>query len=181
MPDPSKVSLPSTQGLAGPYFANYVKDRLVKHYGASKTFGGGLKVRTTLDVNLQKIARDAISSVLPTSSGPTASVVVLNAQTGDVLAMVGGENYHKSQFNLATQGERQPGSSFKPCVEGRDRTIEHPHVVETRDDQRGRAAVASEQLRGRSARADRSDESNRILGQLGLLAADGDRRPAQRA
>jgi membrane carboxypeptidase/penicillin-binding protein len=41
---------------------------------------------------------------------------VLDAQTGNVLAMVGGENYHKSQFNLATQGERQPGSSFKPFV-----------------------------------------------------------------
>jgi penicillin-binding protein 1A len=116
MPDPAKVSLPSTQGLAGPYFANYVKEQLVNRYGASKTFGGGLKVTTTLDVNLQKIARQAIASVLPTSSGPTASLVVLNAQTGDVLAMVGGENYHKSQFNLATQGERQPGSSFKPFV-----------------------------------------------------------------
>ena len=67
-------------------------------------------------MNLQELAREAISSVLPTSSGPTASLVVLNAQTGDVLAMVGGENYHKSQFNLATQGERQPGSSFKPFV-----------------------------------------------------------------
>jgi membrane peptidoglycan carboxypeptidase len=43
-------------------------------------------------------------------------MVVLDAQTGSVLAMVGGANYHKSQFNLATQGERQPGSSFKPIV-----------------------------------------------------------------
>jgi penicillin-binding protein 1A len=116
MPDPSQVSLPSTQNITAPYFANYVKDRLAKHYGPSKAFGGGLKVTTTLDVNLQRIARDAIASVLPASSGPTASLVVLNAQTGDVLAMVGGENYHKSQFNLATQGERQPGSSFKPFV-----------------------------------------------------------------
>ena len=116
MPDPSQVSLPSTQGLAGPYFANYVKDRLVRHYGPRKTLGGGLKVTTTLDVNMQKIARAAIASVLPTASGPTASLVVLDAQTGNVLAMVGGENYHKSQFNLATQGERQPGSSFKPFV-----------------------------------------------------------------
>jgi penicillin-binding protein 1A len=116
MPDSSKVYLPSTQGVAGPYFANYVKDRLVKKYGASKTFGGGLKVTTTLDVNMQRMAREAIASVLPASSGPTASIVVMNAQTGDVLAMVGGANYHKSQFNLATQGERQPGSSFKPFV-----------------------------------------------------------------
>jgi penicillin-binding protein 1A len=116
MPDPSKVSLPSTQGLAAPYFANYVKDQLVRHYGPRRTLGGGLKVTTTLDRTLQQIARDAISSVLPLSSGPTAALVVLDAHTGDVLAMVGGENYHKSQFNLATQGERQPGSSFKPFV-----------------------------------------------------------------
>ena len=49
-------------------------------------------------------------------NGPTAAMVVLDAQKGDVLAMVGGENYHRNQFNLATQGERQPGSSFKPFV-----------------------------------------------------------------
>jgi membrane peptidoglycan carboxypeptidase len=116
MPDPSKVTLPSTQGRAAPYFANYVKDQLVHHYGPQRTFGGGLKVTTTLDVDLQQVARDAISSALPAGTGPTATIVVLDAHTGDVLAMVGGENYHKSQFNLATQGERQPGSSFKPFV-----------------------------------------------------------------
>jgi penicillin-binding protein 1A len=121
MPDPAKVNLPSTQGQAAPYFANYVKDQLVKQYGPSKTFGGGLRVRTTLDVGLQDVARKAIASVLPgsvqaTPYGPTAAMVVLDAQTGAVLAMVGGANYHRSQFNLATQGERQPGSSFKPFV-----------------------------------------------------------------
>ncbi len=117
MPDPAKVSLPSTQGNAAPYFANFVKDQLVRRFGPRKTFGGGLHVRTTLDVDLQQAARDAVASVLPqSSSGPTAALVVLDAHTGAVLAMVGGENYHKSQFNLATQGERQPGSSFKPFV-----------------------------------------------------------------
>ncbi|HEY8645966.1 MAG TPA: PBP1A family penicillin-binding protein [Gaiellaceae bacterium] len=121
MPDPTKVNLPSTQGVAAPYFANYVKDQLVKQYGPSRTFGGGLRVRTTLDVDLQKLAREAIASVLPGSVrsapyGPTAAMVVLDAQKGSVLAMVGGANYHRSQFNLATQGERQPGSSFKPFV-----------------------------------------------------------------
>ncbi|MFL5962620.1 MAG: PBP1A family penicillin-binding protein [Gaiellaceae bacterium] len=121
MPDPTKVNLPSTQGQAAPYFANFVKDQLVKEYGAKRTFGGGLRVRTTLDVKLQNAAREAIASVLPGSVqsspyGPTATMVVLDAKTGGVLAMVGGANYHKSQFNLATQGERQPGSSFKPLV-----------------------------------------------------------------
>ena len=54
--------------------------------------------------------------MLPPEIGPTAALVSLDAHTGAVLAMIGGRNYHASQFNLATQGERQPGSSFKPFV-----------------------------------------------------------------
>jgi penicillin-binding protein 1A len=119
MPDPQKVSLPSTQGVAAPYFANYVKDQLIKQFGAGRTYGGGMKVTTFLDVGLQKIAREAIASVLPQNgNGPTAALVAVDAEhyPGAVLAMIGGENYHKNQFNLATQGERQPGSAFKPFV-----------------------------------------------------------------
>ena len=73
-------------------------------------------MKTTIDLGLQKIARAAIDKVLPPSIGPTAALVAINVHTGDVLAMVGGRNYHESQFNLATQGERQPGSAFKPFV-----------------------------------------------------------------
>ncbi len=71
---------------------------------------------TTLDTNLQRMGRQAISSVLTDPTGPTAALVALDVHTGAVLAMVGGQNYHHSQFNLATQGERQPGSAFKPFV-----------------------------------------------------------------
>jgi len=117
MPDPAKVSLPSTQGVAAPYFANYVKDQLVHTLGPSRTFGGGLHVTTTLNMDLQRDAREAIKAVLPNSPYyPTAALVALDAHSGGVLAMVGGSNYHHSQFNLATQGERQPGSAFKPFV-----------------------------------------------------------------
>jgi penicillin-binding protein 1A len=119
MPDPSKVSLPSTQGTAAPYFANYVKDQLVHRYGTRTAYGGGLKVTTTLDMDLQKIAQQAIASVLPPNgTNPSAALVAIDTEhnPGAVLAMVGGANYHKNQFNLATQGERQPGSSFKPFV-----------------------------------------------------------------
>src|SRR3954471_551405 len=81
MPDPHDVTLPSTQGVAAPYFANYVKDQLVRQFGPRRTFGGGLRVKTTLDVDLQKAARDAIASVLPpSSSGPTATIVVLDVK-----------------------------------------------------------------------------------------------------
>jgi membrane peptidoglycan carboxypeptidase len=53
---------------------------------------------------------------LPSTTGPQAALVAINPSTGAVLAMYGGRSFHASQFNLAVQGERQPGSSFKPFV-----------------------------------------------------------------
>ena len=119
MPDPSTVSLPSTQSVAAPFFANYVTDQLAQRYGSSRAFGGGLKVTTTIDLRLQAAARDALAKELPTfasDNGPTGALVAIDPRNGAVLAMVGGPNYHQNQFNLATQGERQPGSAFKPFV-----------------------------------------------------------------
>ena len=79
-------------------------------------FGGGLRVTTTIDLDLQKAARDAISKWLTDAEGPSAALVAIDPQDGSVKAMVGGNNYRKSQFNLAVQGVRQPGSAFKPFV-----------------------------------------------------------------
>jgi len=116
MPKPEDVHLPGTLGQA-PYFANYVKEQLIARYGARKVYGGGLRVKTTIDLGLQTLAREAVAKWLPPDGeGPTAALVAIDPRTGAVLAMVGGENYHKSQFNLAVQGRRQPGSSFKPFV-----------------------------------------------------------------
>jgi penicillin-binding protein 1A len=116
LPKPQDVNLPPTQSDAAPYFANYVTDQLVRKYHTSGVYGGNLRVTTTIDLGLQKLAREAIAKALPESVGPTAALVALDPRTGAVLAMVGGRNYHRSQFNLATQGERQPGSAFKPFV-----------------------------------------------------------------
>jgi penicillin-binding protein 1A len=116
MPPPQDVRLPSTQTTQAPYFANYVTDQLVSRLGAKAVYGGGLRVKTTIDLKLQKLAQQAVASALPPSIGPTAALVAIDPHTGAVLAMIGGRNYHRSQFNLATQGERQPGSSFKPFV-----------------------------------------------------------------
>ena len=115
LPRPQDVHLPGTQGPA-PYFVNYVKQQLIDRYGAGKVFGGGLKVKTTIDLRLQKLAHAAIDQTLTNPNGPTAALVAIDPRTGAVLTMIGGANYHKSQFNLAVQGERQPGSSFKPFV-----------------------------------------------------------------
>ena len=115
LPKPEDVRLPGTRGPA-PYFVNYVTDQLVAEYGAERVFGGGLEVTTTIDLDLQEKAREAIQKVLTRSNGPAAALVAINPRTGGVKAMFGGTNFRRSQFNLATQAERQPGSSFKPIV-----------------------------------------------------------------
>jgi penicillin-binding protein 1A len=116
LPEPDRVGLPGTRSTDAPYFVNYVLQQLVDKYGTAEVFGGGLKVRTTIDLELQGIAREAISKWLTDPEGPEAALVAVNPVNGDVLAMIGGSNFRESQFNLAVQGERQPGSSFKPFV-----------------------------------------------------------------
>ena len=115
LPDPDEVHLPGKQGPA-PYFTNYVKQQLIDRYGSGRVFGGGLRVKTTIDLNVQRFARQAITKWLTDPKGPSAALVAIDPRDGSVLAMIGGNNYRKSQFNLAVQGERQPGSSFKPFV-----------------------------------------------------------------
>ena len=115
MPKPQNVHLSGVMGQS-PYFGEYVKAQLIDQLGAKRVFGGGLRVDTTIDLRLQKLARTAIDKWLPSPDGPQAALVALNPSTGAVLAMYGGRSFHASQFNLAVQGERQPGSSFKPFV-----------------------------------------------------------------
>ncbi|HEU0303538.1 MAG TPA: PBP1A family penicillin-binding protein [Gaiellaceae bacterium] len=113
MPDPEDIRLPGVQGPA-PYFTNYVKQQLIDAYGTARVFDRGLRVRTSIDLDLQQVARDAIAKWLPDDEGPSAALVAIDPRDGRVLAMYGGRNFAESQFNLAVQGERQPGSAFKP-------------------------------------------------------------------
>jgi penicillin-binding protein 1A len=115
LPRAEDVHLSDTRGPA-PYFTNYVKQQLVDRYGSGRVFGGGLRVKSTIDLNVQRFARQAITKWLTDANGPSAALVAVDPRDGSVLAMIGGNNYRKSQFNLAVQGERQPGSSFKPFV-----------------------------------------------------------------
>jgi penicillin-binding protein 1A len=116
LPKPDDVHLPGTQTPWAPYFTDYVKQELIDHFGYNKVFGGGLRVKTTIDLGLQDRARQAVAKWLHRPDGPEAALVAIDPTDGNVLAMVGGRSYRESQFNLAVQGERQPGSSFKPFV-----------------------------------------------------------------
>ena len=104
-----------------PYFTSWIKQQVVDELGGGQTgarqaFEGGLTIQTTIDGRFQKAADDAIRAWLPFTSGPRASLVAIDNKTGEVRAMVGGDDYNATPFNLATQGRRQPGSAFKPFV-----------------------------------------------------------------
>jgi penicillin-binding protein 1A len=116
LPAPHEVQAPGVQtveGVDAGYFTSWVQQQVIERYGAARAFDGGLKIRTTLDLELQRSAEQAVNNYLAYSGGPTASIVAIENSTGEVRAMVGGRNYDQSPFNLATEGERQPGSSFK--------------------------------------------------------------------
>jgi penicillin-binding protein 1A len=107
---------PPTVRSKAPYFTTWVRQQLVDKYGARRAFEGGLTIRTTLDLDLQKAAEDAVKKYLPGASWPSAALVAIDNQTGEVRAMVGGRDYTERPFNLATQGQRQPGSAMKPFI-----------------------------------------------------------------
>ena len=116
VPSAKEVQAPQEQtveGVDAGYFTSWVQQQVIERYGAPRAFNGGLKIKTTLDLELQKAAEQAVSGYLANPEGPSASLVAIENSTGEVRAMVGGRNYDESPFNLATEGERQPGSSFK--------------------------------------------------------------------
>jgi penicillin-binding protein 1A len=116
LPSPKDVQAPHQQAIEGVdvgYFTSWVRQEVIERYGAPRAFDGGLRITTTLDLELQRSAEQAINSYLASPTGPAASLVAIENSTGEVRAMVGGRNYDESAFNLATDGERQPGSSFK--------------------------------------------------------------------
>ena len=122
-----------TDHVRAPYFVDEVKRRLQHDPDgrfavlgsdvdarADRLFTGGLKIVTTLDPSAQSAAEHAVGSVLTDQADPSAALVATDPTTGAVRALVGGRDFYgddpHAQFNLATQGRRQPGSSFKPVV-----------------------------------------------------------------
>jgi penicillin-binding protein 1A len=94
-----------------PYFVDFVLKELLKLYDEEMVFGGGLKVYTTLDLDLQKKAKEALLE-----SGFQGAILCMDPATGFIKAMVGGRDYQESKFNRAYQAHRQPGSTFKPFI-----------------------------------------------------------------
>jgi penicillin-binding protein 1A len=98
------------------FFFEYVHQKLVDRYGASTVAQGGLKVHTTIDLNMQRLARKAIAETLDEPEDPAAAIVTIDPANGNIEAMAESQSYDESQYNLAAQGHRQPGSTFKAIV-----------------------------------------------------------------
>ncbi len=98
-----------------PYFFGYVDQQLVQHYGQRLVESGGLRVRTTIDPALQRLAEHTIAQHLPSRDDPASALVAIDPRDGKLRAMaVWVPGRERLQFNLATQGRRQAGSAFKP-------------------------------------------------------------------
>ncbi len=118
VPSSSLVHPPTVQAASTSvaYFTSWVRQQVVDRYGPREALLGGLRVQTTLDLGVQRAAELAVGRWLGNPAGPQASLVAIDNKTGEIRAMVGGTDYSKTPFNLATQGQRQPGSAFKPFV-----------------------------------------------------------------
>jgi len=97
------------------FFFDFVQNELIEKYGLKTVRQGGLKVYTTLNPTDQAAAEQAIDNA-PYVAGAARALVSTDTNTGAILAMASSQSYDTSQFNLAADGERQPGSSFKPFV-----------------------------------------------------------------
>ncbi len=114
VPDEDQVDPPDVESDQ-PYFTSWVTGQLLDRYTAAQVFSGGLSIRTTIDPELQAAAEQAIVGRLA-GIGPSASLVAIDNDTGEVRAMVGGPDFNARPFNLATNGHRQPGSAIKPFI-----------------------------------------------------------------
>jgi len=99
-----------------PYFFDYVENKLIEKYGVDAVRRGGLEVHTTIEPELQQVGLEAMRSTLPYPTDPSSALVSIDPRNGHIRAMVNSSYYDQSQFNLAAQGHRQPGSTFKTFV-----------------------------------------------------------------
>lgn len=100
------------------YYHDAVMDELESIDSIPKSYSdtSGLKIYTNLDLDLQKKVEENIQESIPDDSKIQTSVVLMNPDTGGVLALIGGKDYNESSFNRATDSLRQVGSTMKPYL-----------------------------------------------------------------
>lgn len=121
---PVEVHPPLERSPHEPYVVEAVKREFFNNEAFGETveeridllYTGGLEVRTTVLPDLQVAADEIVKAAFPDPNGPTAAIAAVHPVHGGILALHGGRNFDEAQFDLATQGRRQPGSSLKPLT-----------------------------------------------------------------
>jgi membrane peptidoglycan carboxypeptidase len=120
LPEAWPANTPTRSGFTGPAltrdFAQAAHDELIRRYGVNTVLEGDLSVYTTIDLEKQVAAHEIAyepSGYLPDADDPDLALVSIEPETGRIKTMVSDRD-ENTQFNLVTQGKRQPGSSFKP-------------------------------------------------------------------
>ncbi|MCU0569787.1 MAG: transglycosylase domain-containing protein [Oculatellaceae cyanobacterium Prado106] len=105
------------QSTIAPYFYGQIFTELEALLGSQLAQEGNFIVESSLDTRMQALAENSLKNAIATNGAAggysEGALVTLNSSTGEVLAMVGGADYSRSQFNRASQALRQPGSTFK--------------------------------------------------------------------
>ncbi len=113
-----------------PFFTSYVVQQLLKMFSEDELFTGGLKIYTTLDYRLQRVAEQLVDQYvemghqatsidgqsMPALNYSQAAILAIDPRNGYIKALQGGADFSTNQFNRVTQAKRQPGSAFKPFV-----------------------------------------------------------------
>ena len=123
--EPFKIVARALENEA-PFFVDYVSKQVNEDYAGLLQKGTAVDVYTTLDVQMQRLAQEAVADGIVQvdrqlaarkRKGPAeVALIAVDPRTGDILAFVGGRAYNQSQYNRVTSARRQPGSTFKPFV-----------------------------------------------------------------
>ncbi len=123
--EPLKISTRALENEA-PYFVDYVSSLVDEQYGGVLKTDAAVDVYTTLDLQLQRLAQEAVGDGIAQVDKQLAArkrpgqaevaLIAIDPHTGEILAFVGGRAYNQSQFNRVISAKRQPGSVFKPFV-----------------------------------------------------------------
>ena len=101
-------------GLQTGYFTDWVRQQVIDRYGPQRAFDGGLTIRTTLDLDLQRAAETAVNNYLAAPSGPSASLVAIDNATGEVRAMVGGRDFKSARSTWPPRGSASRAPRSRP-------------------------------------------------------------------
>ncbi|HET7571070.1 MAG TPA: transglycosylase domain-containing protein [Gaiellaceae bacterium] len=116
----TKIHLRPARGVASPsglaFLDDYVRAQLVGVYGAERVRRGGLRITTTLDATMERAALRAITGTLDEKGDPAGAVVSIDPKSGEIRALAVAQGGSPLAFDVATQGQRQAGSTFKSFV-----------------------------------------------------------------